>query len=80
MEKNTSISLGNHFESFINDEITSGRYNTVSEVIRSALRLLETEEQKTKKLIKALESGENSEIIENFKPTEHLQDLHKKHL
>ncbi len=42
MEKNTSILLGDHFENFVNGVISSGRYNTVSEVIRTALRLLET--------------------------------------
>ena len=46
MSKNTSISLGNHFEEFVNDEVKSGRYSSVSEVIRSALRLLEHEEKK----------------------------------
>jgi len=80
MGKNTSISLGNHFEKFINGEISSGRYNSVSEVIRTALRLLETEEQKTKKLIDALEIGENSAIIENFDSKEHLKALRRKHL
>lgn len=80
MGKNTSISLGNHFESFINSEISSGKYTSVSEVIRSALRLLETEEQKTRALKKAIELGENSKIIENFNSKKHLQDLHRKHL
>ena len=80
MSKNTSISLGNHFEEFIKEEITSGRYNSVSEVIRSALRLLEREEKKEKELIKALEAGENSGVIENFNPTNHLKELHKKNL
>ena len=46
MGKNTSISLGNHFEQFINNEIESGHYGSVSEVIRTALRLLESEEKK----------------------------------
>ena len=36
MGKNTSISLGNHFEDFIREEVNSGRYGSVSEVIRSA--------------------------------------------
>ena len=80
MGKNTSISLGDYFESFINNEISSGKYNSVSEVIRSALRLLETEEQKIKELRQALKLGENSEIIENFNSKEHLQDLHRKYL
>lgn len=80
MGKNTSISLGNHFEKFINEEITSGRYNSASEVIRTALRLLETEEQKTKRLLDALEIGESSIIIKNFDSKEHLKGLHRKHL
>jgi antitoxin ParD1/3/4 len=78
MSKNTSISLGNHFESFINTEISSGRYSSVSEVIRSALRLLETEEQKIKKLRFALKEGEESGMIENFDPKSHLKNLRKK--
>ncbi|WP_408056938.1 type II toxin-antitoxin system ParD family antitoxin [Tamlana sp. 2_MG-2023] len=46
MGKNTSISLGNHFEDFIRKEVNSDRYGSVSVVIRSALRLLEREEKK----------------------------------
>ena len=80
MEKNTSILLGNHFENFINGVISSGRYNSASEVIITALRLLEVEEQKTIELRKALELGENSKIIEGFNPKDHLQELRRKHL
>lgn len=79
MGKNTSISLGDHFEEFINDEIKSGRYGSVSEVIRSALRLLEREEQKEEELIKALEAGEKSGFIEDFDPKQNLTDLHRQH-
>ena len=78
MGKNTSILLGTHFENFINGIISTGRYSSVSEVIRTALRLLETEEQKTTELRKAIELGEKSKIIKDFNPREHLQELHKK--
>ena len=80
MGKNTSISLGNHFEEFINIEVKSGKYKSVSEVIRSALRLLEREEKKEKELIKALKIGEQSGFVENFDPTEHLKELHRQNL
>ena len=80
MRKNTSISLGEHFEKFIMDEVNSGKYNSVSEVIRSALRLLETEGKKEKALIKTLERGEQSGFVDNFDPVAHLKELHKRHI
>ena len=76
MGKNTSISLGDYFEEFISHEVKSGRYSSVSEVIRSALRLLESEEKKERELIKALEAGEKSGFIDNFNPKENLAKLH----
>ena len=80
MGKNTSISIGNHFEDYISDKVKSGRYSSVSEVIRSALRLLEREDKKEKELIKALVIGEQSGFVENFDSKEHLKELHRKHL
>jgi len=80
MGKNTSISIGNHFEEFINGEVKSGRYSSVSEVIRSALRLLEREDKREKELIKALRTGEQSGFVEEFDSKLHLEDLHRKHL
>ncbi len=66
MGRNTSILLGDHFEEFISSEISSGKYNSASEVIRTALRLLEVEEQKKKNLNKALIQGEKSGYEKNF--------------
>ena len=80
MSKNTSISLGSHFESFILDKVGSGRYNSFSEVIRAGLRLLEQEERKTDALKDALDRGENSGISKDFNAKMHLQGLHEKHL
>ena len=79
MAKNTSISLGEHFENFINNEIESGRYASVSEVIRTALRLLENEERKLNDLRNALIAGEQSGFVEDFDPQAHLKSIHKKH-
>jgi len=80
MGKNTSISIGDYFEEFIRSEVKSGKYNSVSEVIRSALRLLEREENREKELIKALEIGEKSGFVDDFNPKQHLEDIHQKHL
>lgn len=80
MAKNTSILLGEHFEKFISDEVSSGRYGSASEVIRTALRLLESEEQKKSSLIKALVTGERSKRVEDFDAKTHLSGLHKKYL
>jgi antitoxin ParD1/3/4 len=60
MAKNTSITLGDHFDSFIANQIQSGRYGSASEVIRSALRLLETQETKINTLRQLLVEGEES--------------------
>lgn len=60
MSKNTSISLGDHLEDFIQRQIRSGRYGSASEVVRASLRLLEEHEQKIAALRDALIEGENS--------------------
>ncbi|WP_417559508.1 type II toxin-antitoxin system ParD family antitoxin [Marinomonas sp.] len=64
MAKNTSITLGEHFDSFISSQIQSGRYGSASEVIRSALRLLETQETKMNTLRQLLVEGEESGIAD----------------
>lgn len=64
MSKNTSITLGHHFDSFINNQIKSGRFNSASEVIRAGLRLLENNETRLQLLRTALDEGEQSGIAE----------------
>lgn len=75
MARNISILLGAHFESFINEQIASGKYNSASEVLRAALRLLEQEENKTKSLIHDLIIGEQSRKIRNFDRKKYLEKL-----
>ncbi|HEY6458082.1 MAG TPA: type II toxin-antitoxin system ParD family antitoxin [Steroidobacteraceae bacterium] len=60
MAKNTSVSLGDHFEGFIARQIEGGRYESVSEVIRASLRLLEEREKSIGVLRHALAEGETS--------------------
>lgn len=80
MGKNTSVSLGNHFEEFINSEVSSGKYSSASEVVRSALRLPESEERTLSELRNALIEGENTPMIENFDSKKHLSDLYRKYI
>ena len=60
MPKNTSITLGDHFDGFIAQQIEEGRYASASEVVRAGLRMLEDNESKTLALLKLLEEGEAS--------------------
>lgn len=43
--KTTTVSLGKHFDEFVQAAVSSGRYANNSEVIRSALRDLEKKEK-----------------------------------
>jgi antitoxin ParD1/3/4 len=60
MPRNTSVTLGEHFEGFIAEQIEAGRYESKSEVIRAAMRLLEEHEQQVIALRQALIEGEQS--------------------
>jgi antitoxin ParD1/3/4 len=64
MGKNTSISLGEHFDSFIAEQLESGRYASTSEVVRAGLRLLEEEETRLVTLRQLLKAGEKSDIVD----------------
>ncbi|MBK8676285.1 MAG: type II toxin-antitoxin system ParD family antitoxin [Cellvibrionales bacterium] len=64
MAKNTSISLGEHFDGFIAHQLKSGRYGSASEVVRAALRLLENSESKRDALRRMLNEGEQSGLTD----------------
>ena len=68
MSKNTSITLGDYFDQFIQSVLREGRYKNASEAVRAGLRLLEEEEQKIIALRHAIEEGVNSGLAEDFNP------------
>lgn len=64
MKKKRTISLGNHFEKFIDQKVKSGRYKSPGEVIRSSLRLFERHEKR----------ASNMED-EDFDPIQFMQEI-----
>lgn len=60
MPRTTSITIGSQLDDFVGKLIESGRYGSTSEVVRSALRLLERQENQTTALRSAVEAGERS--------------------
>jgi antitoxin ParD1/3/4 len=78
MGKNTSVSIGNHFEGFIEESVLSGRYSNASEVVRAGLRMLEEEENRLSALKKAIQEGLDSGIVYDFDPQKHLASLKAK--
>jgi antitoxin ParD1/3/4 len=75
MGRNTSVSLGDYFEDFVENRILEGRYKNTSEIIRAGLRLLEEEENKIAALKTAIQEGIDSGIAKNFNPKNHLELL-----
>lgn len=66
MPRNTSVSLGDHFTTFIDAQVETGRYGSASDVVRAGLRLLQEHEAKLKALEAALIEGEQSGPAADF--------------
>ena len=60
MKKNTSVTLGDHFDNFIAEQVAQGHFGSASEAIRAGLKLLEEREIKLALLRRALIEGEES--------------------
>ena len=62
MARTQTVTLGDHWNDFVGSLIESGRYASVSEVLRDSLRLLEEQEaaSRLEALRQALIEGENS--------------------
>jgi antitoxin ParD1/3/4 len=78
MNRNTSISIGNYFDNFIQNRISAGRFKNASEVVRAGLRLLEEEETRMIALREAIQEGIESGIAYDFNPESHLERLKAK--
>jgi len=79
MAKNTSILLGDYFDSFINKQVQSGKFSSASEVVRTALRMFEHSEIKKTELVNELKKGEESGFIAHFDKQGFLDNLHQQH-
>ena len=49
-----NINLTDHFDRFVQRQVSSGRYSNASEIVRDALRLLQEREQEREAKLKAL--------------------------
>ncbi len=78
MGRNTSVSLGDYFENFVDSKVSSGRYKNASEVIRAGLRLLEEDENRIQILKSAIKDGLDSGISKDFNAIENLKKLKAK--
>lgn len=74
-----TVALGDHFEKFIADQVSAGRYNNDSEVVRAGLRLLEEHELKLRELRALIDEGDRAYAEGRYTtiddPTAFTQDL-----
>jgi len=62
----TSMTLGAHWDGFIQEQVKSGRYASASEVVRAALRELETKSEALEKLRDHLAPGAAQAMTDDF--------------
>ena len=80
MPRNTSVTLGEHFDQFVAEILRQGRFQTVSEIVRAGLRKLESDEAKLQALRAKLQAGEDSPVVENFDGEQFIARMHSKHI
>lgn len=68
MASNTSVTLGERLTKFAQAQIENGNYESVSEVVRDALRQLQERQQIKEQVREAIDEGLNSELLKDFDP------------
>ena len=79
MPRNTSVTLGDHFDQFVAELLQQGRFQSVSEIVRAGLRKLEADEAKLLALRTRLQAGEDGPVVEDFDGEQFIASMHKKH-
>ena len=74
MSRNTSLTLGDHFADFVDQQVGRGRYGSASEVVRARLRLLEEQEARLAALRASLIEGETSGVARPLDVEAFLKD------
>jgi antitoxin ParD1/3/4 len=80
MPRNTSVTLGEHFDNFVSEKIAEGRFQSASEAVRAGLRRLEEDERKLEALRAKLQAGEDSPLVEDFSRQQFLAEMRGKFL
>lgn len=75
MARAVTVSLGPHYEEFIQSCITGGKYNNVSEVVRAALRNLEEDEARLAAFCSAIDEGDASPDVVDFDQEAFINEL-----
>lgn len=75
MARTVTVTLGPHYEGFIQSSIADGKYNNVSEVIRAALRHLEEDEARLAAFCSAIDEGDASPDVVDFDQESFIQEL-----
>jgi len=78
MARNTSVTLGEHFDGYAAEKIKEGRFQSVSEVVRAGLRKLEEDDIKLQALRLKLQAGEDSPLMDEMNSNDFLSSVHQK--
>jgi antitoxin ParD1/3/4 len=65
-----NVSVGKHWEEFIDGLVKSGRYGSASEVMRQGLRLVEADEAKLKSLRDEIQAAIDEDVWYTFDEVE----------